>query len=100
MTEGWALAARVAGVALGFPLLAWAFGDAILGRCTRLDREERFAASFGVGFAALALCAFVAFVLHAPQPLFNLAAVGLMLGVALWCRLVERNLFRSENQNG
>jgi hypothetical protein len=87
MTDGMALALRIAGVAVGFPLVTWAFGSAVVGRFTRLDREERFAASFGVGIAAAALCAFIAFVLHAPQPLFNLAAVALMLGFALWCRL-------------
>ncbi len=87
MSDGLMLAARVAGVAVGFPLLAWAFGSAVLGRFTRLDREERFAASFGVGFAAVALCAFVAFALHAPQPVFNVGAVVLLLGAALWCRL-------------
>jgi hypothetical protein len=87
MTDGLALAARVAGVAVGFPLLTWAFGSAVVGRFTRLDREERFAASFGVGIAAAALYAFVGFVLHAPQPLFNLAAVAAMLGTALLCRL-------------
>jgi hypothetical protein len=87
MTDGLALALRIAGVVVGFPLGTWAFGSAVVSRFTRLDREERFAASFGVGIAAAALCAFVSFVVHAPQPLFNLAAVALMLGVALWCRL-------------
>jgi Dolichyl-phosphate-mannose-protein mannosyltransferase len=81
---------RFVGVTVGFPLVTWAFGTAVLGRFTRLDREERFAASFGVGFSAQALCAFVAFVLHAPQPFFNLGAVALMLGTALWCRLTTQ----------
>ncbi|HEX5271409.1 MAG TPA: glycosyltransferase family 39 protein, partial [Gemmataceae bacterium] len=87
MTDGWVLALQIAGVVIGFPLLAWAFGSAVVARFTRLDREERFAAGFGVGFALAALCAFVAFVLHAPQPYFNLGAVALMLGFTLWCRL-------------
>src|SRR5438128_6510147 len=87
MSEGLVLAARVAVVVVGFPLLAGAFGSAVLGRLTRLDRAERLAAGFGVGFAAQGLCAFLAFVLHAPQPYFNLGAVALMLGTALLCRL-------------
>jgi hypothetical protein len=91
MDEGQLLAARIGGVAVGFPLLAWVFGSAVLGRFTRLDREERFAASFGLGFAAVALCAFLVFVLHAPQPYFNLGAGALMLGTALWCRLTTED---------
>ncbi|HKI36176.1 MAG TPA: glycosyltransferase family 39 protein [Gemmataceae bacterium] len=87
MSDGLVLAVRIASVAVGFPLLAWVFGSAVLGRFTRLDREERFAASFGVGFAAEGLCAFLAFVLHAPQPFFNAGAVLLMLGTALLCHL-------------
>jgi hypothetical protein len=87
MTEGLALALRIAGVVIGFPLVSWLFGSALLGRFTRLDREERFVTSFGVGFAAAALCAFVGFVLRAPQPWFNLAAVGVMLAIAVACRL-------------
>jgi hypothetical protein len=87
MNDGLVLAARIVGVAVAFPLLSWAFGAAVLRRFTRLDAEERFAGSFGVGFAAQALCAFAAFVLHAPQPLFNLAAAAVMLGAALLCRL-------------
>jgi hypothetical protein len=87
MTDEMALAARITGVVVGFPLATWAFGSAVVGRFTLLDREERFAASFGVGITAAALCAFVAFVLHAPQPYFNLGAVALMLVTALWCRL-------------
>jgi hypothetical protein len=89
MTDGLVLAARIAGVVVGFPLLSWAFGSAVLGRLTRLDREERLAAGFGVGFAAQGLVAFLAFVLHAPQPYFNLGAVTLMLGTALLCRLTS-----------
>jgi hypothetical protein len=87
MSDGLVLGLRLVSVAVAFPLLAWVFGSAVLRRFTRLDREERFAASFGVGFAALALCAFVAFVLHAPQPHFNIAVAALMLGTALWCHL-------------
>jgi hypothetical protein len=87
MSDALALTLRLGGVGIGFPLLAWVFGSALLGRFTRLDREERFVAGFGVGFAAVALCAFVAFVLHAPQPYFNLGAVALMLGTALLCRM-------------
>ena len=36
MNEGLVLAARVAGVTVGFPLLTWAFGSAVLARFTRL----------------------------------------------------------------
>jgi hypothetical protein len=90
MDERLLLAVRVAGVAIGFPLLAWIFGSAVLGRFTRFDREERFVAAFGIGFAVLGLCAFLAFVLHAPQPYFNLGAVVLMLGTALLCRLTAQ----------
>ena len=52
MTDEQLLALKLGGVALAFPLLAWAIGTPIVGRLTPFDREERFAASFGVGFAA------------------------------------------------
>ncbi len=87
MSDELALVLKLGGVALAFPLLAWAIGTPIVGRLTQFDREERFVASFGVGFAALAVCAFTAFVLHAPQPYFNLGGAVVMLGIALWCRL-------------
>jgi hypothetical protein len=73
------LIARLAGVALGFPLLAFAFGWSVLGRFTDLDREERFAASWGVSFAVLALARFLAFVLHADPVLAGVVTVLLML---------------------
>src|SRR5438876_8372672 len=87
MSDGLVLGLRMVSVAVAFPLLAWVFGSAVLRRFTRLDREERFAASFGVGFAAEGFFAFLAFVLHAPQPFFNAGAVLLMLGIALLCHL-------------
>jgi hypothetical protein len=85
MGEGVMLWLRLAGVALGFPLAAWFFGWSVLGRLKGLDRAERFAASFGVSFAVLALRQFVGFVLHAPEPLFGLTTLGLMLLIAVLC---------------
>jgi hypothetical protein len=86
MGEGLVPLLRLVGVTLGFPLVAWFFGWSVLGRLTRLDAEERFAASWGVGFAFLALGQFLAFLLRAPQPWFNLSTLGLMLLTALLCR--------------
>src|SRR5262249_5554069 len=86
MGEGLVPLLRLVGVTLGFPLVACLFGWSVLGRLTRLDAEERFAASWGVGFAILALGQFLAFLLRAPQPWFNLSTLGLMLLIALLCR--------------
>src|SRR5262249_21651384 len=86
MGEGLVPLLRLVGVTLGFPLVACLFGWSVLGRLTPLDAEEPFAASWGVGFAILALGQFLAFLLRAPQPWFNLSTLGLMLLIALLCR--------------
>jgi hypothetical protein len=70
----------VAAVALFFPLLAGWFGWAVLARFSSLDRGERFAASWGVGFAFVAICQFARFALHVNESGFGLAALGFMLG--------------------
>jgi hypothetical protein len=84
------LVTDIVALAVGWPLLTFAFGWAVLGRLGGLDREERFAASFGVGFAFVAAAQFVAFLIAAPhplfRPLFSLAVVGLMLLVTAACR--------------
>src|SRR5205809_7864670 len=77
----------MAAVVLGFPVLSWAFGDAVLRRLTHLDRTERFAASWGVAFAVYAASAFLAFVTRSPQTTFNLVTVLFMLAVAAAGRL-------------
>jgi hypothetical protein len=87
MSAGWELDARLAGVALAFPLVAFAFGWSVLGRFTDLDREERFAACWGVSFAVLAAQQVLAFVLHADQALFGVMTIALMLLAAALCRL-------------
>jgi hypothetical protein len=87
MSAGWLLDARLAGVALGFPLVAFAFGWSVLGRFTGLDREERFAACWGVSFAVLAVQQFLAFVLHADQALCGAVTIALMLLATGLCRL-------------
>jgi hypothetical protein len=74
---------RIAAVALGFPLLSFSFGWAVLGRVRGLDPAERFTAAWGAGYAFLAAAQFLAFVVHAPQPWFHLGVVALMLAVAV-----------------
>src|SRR5436309_3837887 len=78
----WLLA--MAGAALGFPALCFLFGWSLLGRFARLDAEERFAASWGVGFAVLAVSQFVAFVVDFPDPRLQVVTIVAMLGFALW----------------
>jgi hypothetical protein len=87
MSADWLLFARLAGVALAFPLVVFAFGWSVLTRFTDLDNEERFAASWGVGFAALAGGRFLAFVLHADPVVSGVVTVGLMLAAAALCQL-------------
>src|SRR5437773_9638068 len=77
----------MAAVVLGFPVLSWAFGDAVLRKLTCLDRTQRFAASWGVAFAVYAASAFLAFVTGSAQTTFNLVTVLFMLGVAVAGRL-------------
>ncbi len=76
---------RLASVALGFPLFAGLFGWSVLGRVTALDREERFAASWGVGFAFLAACRFLAFAFHVPTTTFALATLALAIVLTALC---------------
>jgi hypothetical protein len=73
---------RIAAVAVGFPLVSFSFGWAALGRVRGLDAAERFTAAWGAGYAVLAAAQFLAFVLHAPQPGFQVAVAALMLAVA------------------
>jgi hypothetical protein len=74
---------RIAAVAVGFPLLSFFFGWAVLARVRGLDPAERFTAAWGAGYAFLAAAQFLAFVVHAPQPWFQLGVVALMLAVAV-----------------
>jgi hypothetical protein len=105
MSDELSLLLYMLGIALGFPLLAGLFGWSVLGRFTDLDREERFAACWGVGFAVLAARQFLSFVLLRPEPvqtgggeswvttffyygresLFGLTTLLLMLLVAALC---------------
>jgi hypothetical protein len=90
MGEGWVSAARFAAVALGLPLLTFAFGWSVLGLLLRLPPVGRFAASWGVGAAFLAASEFVAFATGADQVRFNLAAVAFMCAVVVLGRLRDR----------
>ncbi len=78
---------QLTGVVVGFPLLAWLFGWSVLGRFTRLDREERFAASWGVSFAFLALMQFVAFATQTPPFVSQVVTLLVLVGVSLLCRV-------------
>jgi hypothetical protein len=89
MTEGQVLAVRVVIVGLGLPIVTWLFGSSILGRLTNLDRTERFAASFGVSIAFLAVAQFLGFLLHAPQPYFAAIVIVFMLALALLCQVTD-----------
>ncbi len=73
----------IAAVALGFPLVCWFVGWFFLGRLGGLSPAERFAASFGVAFAALAGAAFLGFLIGAPRPLFHGGILALLLLAAL-----------------
>lgn len=87
MDDGVLLCLRLACVALGFPLVAFVFGWAVLRRWTRLDAEECFVAAWGVSFAVLAASAFVAFLLPVPRGVVTGCVVALMLGAAaVWYR--------------
>ena len=78
---------QLTGVVVGFPLLAWLFGWSVLGRFTRLDREERFAASWGISFAFLALMQFVAFATETPPFVPQVVTLLVLVGVSLLCRV-------------
>jgi hypothetical protein len=75
---------------LGVPLLTFAFGWSILERFTSLDDEERFAASWGVGFAFLGFAEFLAFLSGVPQDLFNCGAAAAMVAGVVLCRSHRR----------
>ncbi|MGH7169092.1 MAG: hypothetical protein ACRELG_02295 [Gemmataceae bacterium] len=90
MPEGWVVLARCVGVAVLFPLVAFAFGWAVLELLTDLRREQRFAASWGGSFALLAGSEFLAFLTGADQTKFNLATLVLMLAVVVLCRFRAR----------
>lgn len=79
------LALRVFLVAFLFPLVTFVFGWSVLARFTRLDREERFAASWGVGVFVMAASEFLAFLLDQDQTKFNACVVIEMLLVAAFC---------------
>jgi hypothetical protein len=91
MGEGWVAASRFAAVALGLPLVTFAFGWSVLGLLTRLPRTERFAASWGVGAAFLAAAEFAAFAAGADQVRFNLATLVFMLAVVVLARFRGRH---------
>jgi hypothetical protein len=89
MTEGQALAIRVVVVGLGLPIIAWVFGSSILGRLTNFDSVERFASSFGVSIAFLAVAQFLGFLLSAPQPYYAAGVIVFMLALALLCQATD-----------
>jgi hypothetical protein len=72
---------QIVGIVVGFHVVCFAFGWSVLGLVGGLDDEERFAASWGVGFAFFALSELLAFWAGANQALWNLGA----LSVALVC---------------
>jgi hypothetical protein len=87
MTEDLGQFVRAAGIVFGFPAVSFTFGWSVLGRFTQLDREERFAVSWGVSFAALASSQLLAFLTGADAARINLGGLVLMLVVAALCRL-------------
>jgi hypothetical protein len=66
---------RLIGVAILFPLVSVVIGCGALARVAWLDRFERFAASWGVGFAVLALGQFLTFLTHDTSGLFRRGVV-------------------------
>jgi hypothetical protein len=89
----------IVGIAILWPLAAWAFGWAVLGCIRGLDREERFVASFGVGFAAFAICQFVAFLTQASQPTATYVSLALLGAIAIACFLLQRRSARSSGDD-
>ncbi len=74
---------RMVGVAVGFPIVTFVFGWAVLAKRTDLDREERFTASWGVGFTFMAFCQMVAFMTHRDRFVAGLLAIAAMAGIAI-----------------
>jgi hypothetical protein len=74
---------RLVALAIGWPLAAWAVGHVLLARVGWLDRGERFAASWGVGFAVMGLSQFLAFLTQARPSRFNALFLGAVLLVGL-----------------
>lgn len=60
---------RPLGVVVGVPLVTVLLGRVVLGQARGLDRAERLACSWGLGFALLALGQFLAFVTRTNQTL-------------------------------
>ncbi|MBX9639625.1 MAG: hypothetical protein K2X97_07850, partial [Mycobacteriaceae bacterium] len=86
MSPALANALVLVGIAAAFPGVALAIGYALLGRARWLDRVERFAAAWGVGFAAIAAGQFTAFLAGAdsrvvlPPFLIGAFVVSALLG--------------------
>jgi hypothetical protein len=97
MGEGWLQVGRFAAIAVGFPLVCFAFGWSILGFFPRLGRSERFAASWGLGAAFTAGSEFLAFVAGLDQAAFNLGAVGLVCVLAVLALLRGRHRKSAES---
>jgi hypothetical protein len=81
------LFARIAAVTVGFPLLSFLCGWAVVGRLPGLDRAQRFTVAWGAGYAILAASQFLAFITHAPQPWFQ---VGVLVAALAACFSVGR----------
>jgi hypothetical protein len=83
MSGGVDVVLRLIALVVGWPLAAWAVGHALLARVGWLDRGERLAASWGVGFAVMALSQFLAFLTSARPGSFNALFLGAVLLVGL-----------------
>ncbi|MBY0524385.1 MAG: glycosyltransferase family 39 protein [Gemmataceae bacterium] len=81
---------QIVGIAIGSPLLCFGFGWSVLGRVSSLDGEERFAASWGVGFAVFAIAQFVAFLAGVDQVVFNAVTLAILLGLTVVCQYFAR----------
>ncbi|MHC5541325.1 hypothetical protein ACYOEI_24150, partial [Singulisphaera rosea] len=90
MSDSFEVLSRVLGVAFGFPIVAFALGWSLVGRMAWLDRTERFASAWGVGFALMGTSQFVAFVLHVNSATFNRWALGAALLVAIGLQFLSK----------
>jgi hypothetical protein len=86
MGDGVLLWLTVAGVVVAFPVVAWLFGWSVLGWLPFFDREERFVAAGGVGFAFLAGARFLGFVLQADASSWAHWTVLAMIVIAILAR--------------